>query len=419
MNIIREIVSGRKNRFKKGNYNLDLTYVCPRVIAMSYPASGFESAYRNNIDEVSKFIKDRHSTNYRIYNLSGRKYNYDKFEKNSILDYLWKDHHSPPIDMLFDICQNIDEFLKGDANRCVIVHCLAGKGRTGTMICCYLLWSGRFKTSAEALTYYSKKRFSKGEGVTQPSQKRYVEYFERILNEWKRNGTKLYSVMRTLKEIRLNGVPDVSTSGGCRPYIEIYNVATDEKLYTNKEAHGRQRKYQRSEREISIPYDPNTLLVGDILIKLKNNGKISDELLCRWAFNTTFVDDTVHFNIDELDPDSTKKDSRFPETFSLETIFEKKSEEKDYFSDPKVQKEQETWNRIYAILATYKQPTFDESQVLLFGDPDFDDVDEYINASEDTHPDAGDELLLQRKICLLYTSPSPRDGLLSRMPSSA
>ena len=25
----------------------------------------------------------------------------------------------------------------------------------------------------------------------------------------------------------------------------------------------------------------------------------------------------------------------------------------------------------------------------------------------------------KRKICLLYTSPSPRDGLLSRMPSSA
>ena len=26
---------------------------------------------------------------------------------------------------------------------------------------------------------------------------------------------------------------------------------------------------------------------------------------------------------------------------------------------------------------------------------------------------------LQNEICLLYTSPSPRDGLLSRMPSSA
>ena len=28
-------------------------------------------------------------------------------------------------------------------------------------------------------------------------------------------------------------------------------------------------------------------------------------------------------------------------------------------------------------------------------------------------------LTYQMKICLLYTSPSPRDGLLSRMPSSA
>ena len=26
---------------------------------------------------------------------------------------------------------------------------------------------------------------------------------------------------------------------------------------------------------------------------------------------------------------------------------------------------------------------------------------------------------LEKEICLLYTSPSPRDGLLSRMPSSA
>ena len=30
-----------------------------------------------------------------------------------------------------------------------------------------------------------------------------------------------------------------------------------------------------------------------------------------------------------------------------------------------------------------------------------------------------DERILQGKVCLLYTSPSPRDGLLSRMPSSA
>jgi len=49
MNILRGIISGKKNRFIQENYNLDLTYICPRIIAMAYPASGFESLYRNPI----------------------------------------------------------------------------------------------------------------------------------------------------------------------------------------------------------------------------------------------------------------------------------------------------------------------------------------------------------------------------------
>ena len=36
-----------------------------------------------------------------------------------------------------------------------------------------------------------------------------------------------------------------------------------------------------------------------------------------------------------------------------------------------------------------------------------------------TELDAAAQAALQAKLCLLYTSPSPRDGLLSRMPSSA
>ena len=34
-------------------------------------------------------------------------------------------------------------------------------------------------------------------------------------------------------------------------------------------------------------------------------------------------------------------------------------------------------------------------------------------------PSAGDVIAVKDYACLLYTSPSPRDGLLSRMPSSA
>ena len=46
--------------------------------------------------------------------------------------------------------------------------------------------------------------------------------------------------------------------------------------------------------------------------------------------------------------------------------------------------------------------------------------EEYLNAArEGDLVEVGDALGDMLYICLLYTSPSPRDGLLSRMPSSA
>jgi len=52
MTWIKKIVSGPKNRYVDDGYNLDLTYVTPRLIAMSFPASGFESFYRNSLEDV-------------------------------------------------------------------------------------------------------------------------------------------------------------------------------------------------------------------------------------------------------------------------------------------------------------------------------------------------------------------------------
>ena len=65
MDWLRKIVSGNRRRFQDDKYNLDITYITNRVIAMSFPASGFEQMYRNNINEVRlerglvKHINDR------------------------------------------------------------------------------------------------------------------------------------------------------------------------------------------------------------------------------------------------------------------------------------------------------------------------------------------------------------------------
>jgi phosphatidylinositol-3,4,5-trisphosphate 3-phosphatase and dual-specificity protein phosphatase PTEN len=52
MDWLRKIVSGKRNRFRDDTYNLDVTYITPRIIAMSFPASGLEIMYRNNMNDV-------------------------------------------------------------------------------------------------------------------------------------------------------------------------------------------------------------------------------------------------------------------------------------------------------------------------------------------------------------------------------
>jgi len=61
MNTIREIFSVNKtNRFKNENYNLDLTYITTRIIAMALPGEGFKSIYKNHIQTVAQFFEEHH-----------------------------------------------------------------------------------------------------------------------------------------------------------------------------------------------------------------------------------------------------------------------------------------------------------------------------------------------------------------------
>lgn len=71
----------------------------------------------------------------------------------------------------------VEHLSKSPKNVCV-VHCNHGKGRTGTLICCFMLFTGYFQTAAETMKFYEKQRFEKeGYGVTQPCQIKYIEYF--------------------------------------------------------------------------------------------------------------------------------------------------------------------------------------------------------------------------------------------------
>lgn len=79
--LLREMVSGNKNRYKDDYFNLDLTYITPRIIAMSLPADSIiASTYRNELSEVAQFLHEHHGSNYLVVNLSMKSYDSSKLK---------------------------------------------------------------------------------------------------------------------------------------------------------------------------------------------------------------------------------------------------------------------------------------------------------------------------------------------------
>ena len=56
LNQLRKVVAGPKKCTEWDDLNLDFTYITDSVAAMAFPASGLETAYRNSIKDVSKFL---------------------------------------------------------------------------------------------------------------------------------------------------------------------------------------------------------------------------------------------------------------------------------------------------------------------------------------------------------------------------
>ena len=66
---LRNLVSKEKRRFKDHRYDLDLTYITEKIIAMGFPSTGSEASYRNCAGDIYDFFEDRHKDHYKFYNL--------------------------------------------------------------------------------------------------------------------------------------------------------------------------------------------------------------------------------------------------------------------------------------------------------------------------------------------------------------
>lgn len=184
---LKQLVSKEKRRFEEDGFNLDLTYVTNRLIAFGYPAESFEGIYRNHYKDVYNFFERRHGANYRIYNLcSERCYDKEKFHCR-VGEYRFDDHCPPPLALFRPFCEDVQAWLEKDPEHVVAIHCKAGKGRTGVMICAYMIYIGLWASAHGAMEFFGSARSKKGEGVTIPSQRRFIQYFEAMCRNGRRS----------------------------------------------------------------------------------------------------------------------------------------------------------------------------------------------------------------------------------------
>ncbi|OJJ47096.1 hypothetical protein ASPZODRAFT_132035 [Penicilliopsis zonata CBS 506.65] len=197
--ILRQIVAGP--RIPHPEAGLDLCYVTDNIIATSGPSATYpQRAYRNPLDELVAFLDSKHDKDWCIWEFRAEGTGYPDSEVyGRIHHFPWPDHHPPPFALIPSIVGSMKNWLhrlddgedsgssklkhKGK-NRVAVVHCKAGKGRSGTVACSYLI-SQEGWSLQDALKRFTERRMRSGfgDGVSIPSQVRWVGYVHRWTNQ--------------------------------------------------------------------------------------------------------------------------------------------------------------------------------------------------------------------------------------------
>ncbi|XP_023276076.1 tensin-like isoform X2 [Seriola lalandi dorsalis] len=295
------------------SYEVDLVYITERIISVSFPAAAEEHSYTTHLKEVATMLRSKHGEHYLMLNLSEQRNDISKLN-HKVLEFGWPDHHAPALDKICSMCKAIDTWLNGDPHNVVVLHNKGNRGRTGVVVAAYMHYSNISASADQALDRFAMRRFyeDKALPVGQPSQKRYVRYFNGLLSgHIKINNKPLF-----LHHVIMHGIPNFESKGGCRPFLKIYQAM--QPVYTS----GIYNVQGDSNTSICITIEPGLLLKGDILLKCYHKRYRSPirDVVFRVQFHTCAIHDLgVVFGKNELD--ETFKDERFPEYGKVEFVF--------------------------------------------------------------------------------------------------
>ncbi|KFP07556.1 Tensin-3 [Calypte anna] len=292
-------------------YELDLTYITERIIAVSFPASCSEETYLHNLQDVTRMLKSKHGDNYLVLNLSEKRYDLTKLNLK-VMDVGWPDLHAPPLNKVCTICKAMESWLNSDPQHVVVIHCRGGKGRIGVVTSSYMHFTNVSASADQALDRFAMKKFfdDKVSALIQPSQRRYVQFLSGLLS----GSVKMNTAPLFLHYVVLHGIPSFDAGGAWRPFLKLYQAM--QPIYTS----GIYTLGPENQSRICIAIDPAQLLKGDIMdMALCLAKRIwmmpTKRILISECLGTAFLGDSL------LKYHPSFSDDRFPDYGKVELVF--------------------------------------------------------------------------------------------------
>jgi phosphatidylinositol-3,4,5-trisphosphate 3-phosphatase and dual-specificity protein phosphatase PTEN len=285
---------------------------------------------------VTQFEKNKLNLKdaYYLYNLcEGREndYPHDLFKMRVCVDFGFEDHQAPPFEKMEKLCKHVLDWLRKSDNNVVVIHCKAGKGRTGLMICCVLIYSGFKALAEEAMDYYAVERTRDLKGVNIPSQRRYVEYFGLATNQY--GGLPPFKGQKLkIKKITMNKSP----KGGISFSMKIRK---DGNVIYNHQEVSERKTFKEKDSVLIENFDKCPDLDGDVHFEVRDKQGVSFSFFkttskktpFKFWLNTYFVEDNYQkltkFQLDKVWND--KKSKVVADDFYMEIFFEQTQKPED------------------------------------------------------------------------------------------
>ncbi|XP_062870022.1 putative tyrosine-protein phosphatase TPTE isoform X2 [Trichomycterus rosablanca] len=327
--VTRRMVSENKRRYQKDGFDLDLTYVTDRIIAMSFPSSGKQALYRNPIKEVARFLDTKHPDHYRVYNLCSEKGYDPKLFHYRVERVMIGDHNVPSLEDMLRYTASVRDWMAADSRNIIAIHCKGGKGRTGTMVCTWLIDNDQFESAQDSLDYFGERRTdtsmsSKFQGVETPSQSRYVGYYEIMKNTYNRQPPPPKTLK--IKSLRIHSIAGVGKGNGSDLKVRIIvknqlvfqcNCAKQENCALFPDT---------GNNAVVISLQEGPVVSGDVKVMFDSSAGLPkgyEDCPFYFWFNTSFIENNrLYLSREELDnPHKSKTWDIYKEDFGVTVSF--------------------------------------------------------------------------------------------------